>query len=79
MTNTEEKQHKGAKICFRSVSKIAVHDHDSFLYCGQTEDDIKIERIRPGEMAQRLKALCALPVVLSSVPSNHVVAHNRQQ
>jgi len=29
-----------------------------------------------GEMAQRLKALTALPEVLSSIPSNHMVAHN---
>jgi hypothetical protein len=30
----------------------------------------------PGEMAQRLRALTALPEVLSSIPSNHMVAHN---
>jgi hypothetical protein len=29
-----------------------------------------------GEMAQRLRALTALPEVLSSIPSNHPVAHN---
>jgi hypothetical protein len=29
-----------------------------------------------GEMAQRLKTLTALPKVLSSDPSNHMVAHN---
>jgi hypothetical protein len=29
-----------------------------------------------GEMAQRLRALTALPKVLSSNPSNHIVAHN---
>ena len=28
------------------------------------------------EMAQRLRALAALPEVLSSIPSNHMVAHN---
>jgi hypothetical protein len=31
---------------------------------------------RAGEMAQRLRALTALPEVLSSIPSNYVVAHN---
>jgi hypothetical protein len=31
---------------------------------------------RAGETAQRLKALTALPEVLSSIPSNHMVAHN---
>jgi hypothetical protein len=30
----------------------------------------------PGEMAQRLGALTALPEVLSSIPSNHMVTHN---
>jgi hypothetical protein len=29
-----------------------------------------------GEMAQWLRALTALPKVLSSIPSNHIVAHN---
>jgi hypothetical protein len=29
-----------------------------------------------GEMAQQLRALTALPKVLSSIPSNHMVAHN---
>jgi hypothetical protein len=29
-----------------------------------------------GEMAQRLRALTALPKVLSSIPSNNTVAHN---
>jgi len=28
------------------------------------------------EMAQQLRALTALPEVLSSIPSNHMVAHN---
>ena len=28
------------------------------------------------EMAQRLRALTVLPEVLSSIPSNHMVAHN---
>jgi len=32
-----------------------------------------------GEMAQRLRALTALPEVLSSNPSNHMVAHNHLQ
>jgi hypothetical protein len=32
-----------------------------------------------GKMAQRLRALTALPEVLSSIPSNHMVAHNHMQ
>jgi hypothetical protein len=31
---------------------------------------------RAGGMIQRLRALTALPEVLSSNPSNHMVAHN---
>jgi hypothetical protein len=31
---------------------------------------------RAGEMAQRLRALAALPEILSSISSNHMVAHN---
>jgi hypothetical protein len=33
-------------------------------------------RGQPGEMVQRVRALTALPEVLSSNPSNHMVAHN---
>jgi hypothetical protein len=33
-------------------------------------------KVGAGEMAQRLKGLTVLPEVLSSVPSNHMVAHN---
>ena len=29
-----------------------------------------------GKMAQQLRALAALPEVLGSIPSNHMVAHN---
>jgi hypothetical protein len=31
--------------------------------------------MRAGEMAQWLRALTAVPEVLSSIPSNHMVAH----
>jgi hypothetical protein len=31
---------------------------------------------RAGEVAQQLRALTVLPEVLSSIPSNHMVAHN---
>jgi hypothetical protein len=32
-----------------------------------------------GEMAQGLRSLTPLPEVLSSIPSNHIVAHNHLQ
>jgi hypothetical protein len=37
---------------------------------------VKRKRGGAGEMAQRLRALTALPKVMSSNPSNHMVAHN---
>jgi hypothetical protein len=42
------------------------------------EGPLKIVGFRAGEMAQQLRALTALPKVLSSNPSNHKVAHNHQ-
>ena len=36
-------------------------------------------KLGAGEMAQGLRALAALPEVLSSVPTNHMVAHNHLQ
>jgi hypothetical protein len=36
----------------------------------------KNQAIGAGEMAQQLRALTALPEVLSSIPNNHMVAHN---
>jgi hypothetical protein len=38
-------------------------------------NDLKNEE-RAGEMAQRLRALTAVPEVLSSISNNHKVAHN---
>jgi hypothetical protein len=40
------------------------------------EINIKKKIKRAGEMAQWVRALTALPEVLSSIPSNHMVAHN---
>ena len=37
---------------------------------------VKIAYCRAGEMAQWLRALTALPEVVSSIPSNHIVAHS---
>ena len=37
---------------------------------------LKILLMGAGEMAQRLRAPTALPKVLSSNPSNHMVTHN---
>jgi hypothetical protein len=40
---------------------------------------IKNQKLRAGEMAQQVRALTVLPKVLSSNPSNHMVAHNHPQ
>jgi hypothetical protein len=37
---------------------------------------LKNKQSGAGEMAQQLRTLTALPEVLSSIPSNHMVAHN---
>jgi hypothetical protein len=37
---------------------------------------LKVLDVGAGEMAQQLRALTALPKVLSSISSNHMVAHN---
>jgi hypothetical protein len=36
----------------------------------------KTDILGAGEMAQWLRALTALPEILSSIPSSHMVAHN---
>jgi hypothetical protein len=37
---------------------------------------LRTKLLGAGEMAQRLRALTALPEVLGSIPSNHMMAHN---
>jgi hypothetical protein len=37
---------------------------------------LKKQKQKTGEMAQQLRALTALPEILSSNPSNHMMAHN---
>jgi hypothetical protein len=43
---------------------------------GLHRETLPQKRKRAREMAQRLRALTALPEVLSSTPSKHMVAHN---
>ena len=43
---------------------------------GRKEDEIKKIKSGAGKMAQWLRVLLVLPKVLSSMPSNHMVAHN---
>jgi hypothetical protein len=37
---------------------------------------INLKKSGAGKMAQRLRALAGLPKVLSSIPNNHMMAHN---
>jgi len=46
---------------------------------GGTKVLIYTKVTKAGEMAQLLRALTALPEVPSSIPSNHMVAHNHLQ
>ena len=43
---------------------------------GEGEEREKNRNKRASEMTQQLRALTALPEVLCSIPSNHMVAHN---
>jgi hypothetical protein len=45
-------------------------------FAGPQLNGTKNRGMEAGETAPRLRALTALPEVLSSVPSNHMVAHN---
>jgi hypothetical protein len=47
----------------------------SFVQLNQISSVFK-HKIGAGKMAQQLAALTALPEILSSIPSNHMVAHN---
>ena len=50
------------------------HEYEARIDCSKTL--FKKILLRAREMAQRLRALTALPKVLSSNSSNHMVAHN---
>jgi hypothetical protein len=51
-------------------------DSDSVLTYLKQINKLKKKKVGAGEMAQWLRAQTALPEVLSSIPSNHMVAHN---
>lgn len=71
------------------VSNVLVHFHvckrnsfcltclSSMMYCKATTD-FKNVFVGDGEIAQWLGALTDLLEVLSSIPSSHMIAHNRQ-
>ena len=45
----------------------------------QAQKVMKTEGLGAGEKVQGLRTLTFLPEVLSSIPSNHMVAHNHTQ
>jgi hypothetical protein len=59
----------------RGFSDILVSGDIRYILVAQTHTQTK-HPYTGGEMAQQLKALAALPEVLSSIPSNHMVAHD---
>ena len=58
-----------AMMVFKTITKLTLQAK----LC--TDCTLEIHKVRL-ERAQWLRALTALPEVLSSVPSNHTVAHN---
>jgi hypothetical protein len=63
-----------------TITHTHIHTHTHYPYSNKRIKKRKINSLErnlwAGEMAQRLKALTALPEVLSSIPNNHMVAHN---
>jgi hypothetical protein len=55
-------------LIYFNETYLLISPHDSFFK--------KYSQGEAGEMAQRLRALTALPEVLSLIPSNHMVAYN---
>ena len=67
---------QGAEHCPQHHRK---WDVSPCLYSQHGEVKYKNQKLRAGEMAQQVRALTVLPKVLSSNPSNHMVAHNHPQ
>jgi hypothetical protein len=57
------------------LSKFILRTVVLLLSQGEALDSLTYE-YGAGEMAQQFRALTALPEVLSSIPSNYMVAHN---
>lgn len=53
----------------------------NYCVCVNRSKSVRCQKLNKGarKMAQRLGVLGALPKVLSSFPSNHIVAHNHLQ
>jgi hypothetical protein len=69
--HTSNPQHLAISIMIRQEH----HELEASLSYAESSY-LKNNYYRTGEMAQWVRALTALPKVLSSNPSNHMVAHN---
>jgi hypothetical protein len=71
-----------AFICFCIMNTSSLHYTHLYIHIPARTaaflraDELKSTMSGAGEMAQWLRALAALPEVLSSIPRNHMVAHN---
>jgi hypothetical protein len=63
-----------ASLVYRASSRTARDTQRNPVLKKQTNKQTKPQKA--GEMIQRLRALTALPEVLSSIPSNHMVSPN---
>jgi hypothetical protein len=81
-TNNIKDQDSISSLPPKSTSPVEMFTNEKFLDEHQDTEfkrpslNFKNSRIWTGEMAQRLRALTTLPEVLSSIPSNHMMAHN---
>jgi hypothetical protein len=76
-------RHRQAGFCVQGQSGLQSEFQDSQGYIEETLSQKKKEKEKEkiiqqgaGEIAKGLRARTVLPEVLSSIPSNHVVAHN---
>ena len=65
-------QVRNPRLASRSCTRLWVLSCTTVVYC------LLCKNKEAGEMAQWLRALTPVPKVLSSNPSNHMVAHNHQ-
>jgi hypothetical protein len=70
-----ESVHNTIRESGTSLQKLLFNAKQKIL-SGKTFFEKRTKEVGAGEMAQRLRTLTALPEVLSSILSNHMVAHN---
>ena len=71
-TSETEDRESGLRIKLHLDQRVCSPEETKSIYLPPTRNTTQ----GAGEMAQQVRALTALPKVLSSNPSNHMVAHN---